>query len=132
MPSLHIGWALLVWWQAQPHGRWVRALGHLFLGLTIVATLGFGYHYATDVVVAFPFTLAMWAACVESLPWAAPERLRAIGAGAAMTAVWLWAIRAGGAPFLASGAITWAAYVVTIGVTVVLQKRLARRAATVA
>lgn len=128
MPSMHIGWALLVWWQALPHGRWVRAGGHLFLDLTIAATLGFGYHYATDIVVAFPFTLAMWAVCVESLPWSAPERLRAIGAGAAMTAAWLWVIRAGGAPFRASGAITWAAYAATIGVTVVLQRRLARRA----
>ena len=129
MPSLHVSWALLVWWQAAAHGRVVRALAHVFLALTVLATLGFGYHYATDLVVAFPFTLAVRALCVETLPLATRERLVALLGGAGLTAAWLLVIRGGAAPFLWSGAVTWAAFLGTIAAALVVHRRMMRRAA---
>ncbi len=87
MPSLHSAWALLVWWNARPLAGWMRALAAAFLTITLLATVGLGFHYVVDVVAAFPLTLAAqaWATRVTN------ERLRrsAIAAGLAMTLAWI-------------------------------------------
>src|SRR6185369_1679827 len=66
---------------------WMRALAAAFLAITLLATVGLGFHYVVDVVAAFPLTLAAqaWATRVTS------ERLRrmAIAAGLAMTLAWI-------------------------------------------
>jgi hypothetical protein len=55
MPSLHVGWALLICWHGRTLGGPARASGAVWLGLTILATLAMGQHYLVDLVVAFPF-----------------------------------------------------------------------------
>src|SRR5581483_378110 len=57
IPSLHMTWVLLVWWNSRGLARWVRAIAMLFVVLTVLATLGTGEHYFIDLVAAFPFSL---------------------------------------------------------------------------
>ncbi len=72
MPSLHVAWALLIYWHARTLGTPARAAGALWLGSTILATLAMGQHYFIDLVVAMPF-----AALIDALAGAAPHRTSA-------------------------------------------------------
>ena len=71
MPSLHTAWAILIWWSLRFSSRWIRVAAAAFLGLTLLATLGFGEHYLIDLVVAVPFTLAVQAVSTRQLAPAA-------------------------------------------------------------
>src|SRR5208337_5691574 len=66
IPSLHMTWVLLVWWNSRGLARWVRAIALVFVVLTAMATLGTGEHYFIDLVVAFPFSLMVQALCSYS------------------------------------------------------------------
>jgi hypothetical protein len=61
MPSLHMANALIVavhaWRLGQRSWRLVAAVDVIF---TVIATLGFGYHYAADLVAAVPFTVGVF------------------------------------------------------------------------
>jgi hypothetical protein len=63
MPSLHMANALIIavatWWLVS--WRW-RVLGVMNVVLTVLATLGFGYHYAADLFAAIPFTYGVFGA----------------------------------------------------------------------
>ena len=93
IPSLHVGWALLVFVNAWSGSwsRWVAVWAAIFLALTALATLGSGEHYLIDLVVAVPLTLAIQAGfkAVGSL------RTAAVLTGAGLTAGWLIALRTG-------------------------------------
>ena len=65
MPSLHIAWVLLIWFNCRPFARWVRLLALAFVLITVFDTLGTGEHYLIDLVVAFPFAVAMQALCAR-------------------------------------------------------------------
>jgi hypothetical protein len=57
MPSLHMANAIILaaaTWRLGGSG-W-KALGIIDVVFTVIATLGFGYHYATDLIAAVPFT----------------------------------------------------------------------------
>src|SRR6185437_7874394 len=95
MPSLHTAWALALWWQARALGRRARIVTGFFLVFTLLATLGFGLHYAFDLVVAVPFTLTVRTACLPAPagePW---RRRRVVLSGAALTLGWLILLRIG-------------------------------------
>jgi hypothetical protein len=59
MPSMHVGWALLIALNAR--GKWARLGFLLFALVTCLATVGSGEHYAIDAVVAVPFAVAVQA-----------------------------------------------------------------------
>lgn len=59
IPSLHMSWALLLFWHSRPYPRWARCVFAMLVVLTVMATLGLGEHYVVDLVVAFPFALAL-------------------------------------------------------------------------
>ena len=59
MPSLHLTWVLLAWYFAPRTPRWVRPLLALFVGTTVVATLGLGQHFLVDLIAAIPYTAAV-------------------------------------------------------------------------
>lgn len=93
MPSLHVGWALLVCWIVSamfPASRW-RWLALVYLGLTMLATLAGGEHYLVDLVAAFPFSLALWALCCVS-GWGPPRVLTIAGSVLGLL-VWIAMIR---------------------------------------
>ena len=62
MPSMHTAWALAVFLHSRNGPRWLRIGGALWLACTIVATLGFGYHYGIDLVAGAVLCLSVEAA----------------------------------------------------------------------
>lgn len=50
MPSMHLGWALAVCIHSRPGPRWLRWGAVFWLLSTVIATLGFGYHYGVDLI----------------------------------------------------------------------------------
>ncbi len=85
MPSLHMAWALLLFWHSRPWRAEVRAVFALFLALTMAATLGLGEHYLIDLVVAFPFALAVRAAFARKIGTSVT--------GAATMCLWMFLLR---------------------------------------
>jgi len=89
MPSLHVAWALLIYWHARALGGPARAAGAFWLVSTIFATLAMGQHYCVDLVVAVPF-----AALIDALAGGgAPARKisargRLIATAGVLLAVW--------------------------------------------
>ena len=125
MPSLHTAWALLLWW----HSRWLRpelriAAG-FWLGFTILATLGFGAHYAFDVIVAFPSTLACRAACTR-----AAGRWWTVAWGILLTATWLMLLRYGLWLLTESSLLTATAAAMSVIFVIVRERTLYETAAT--
>ena len=70
VPSLHTSWALIIALRAGRFGRRAQIIGVAWLALTLLATLGLGYHYVFDLVVALPFavTLLGWAEGLTQRP----------------------------------------------------------------
>jgi hypothetical protein len=124
MPSMHMTWALLVWWSAWELTPLARVIATGFAALTFLATLGFGEHYLVDLIVAVPFVLLIEAIC--ALRW---DRRTATGAGAVglgLTLGWLLMLRTTLVMRLPVWAC-WAMVVGTIAVTVPMQFALRRR-----
>jgi hypothetical protein len=48
MPSMHAAWALALFIHSRTGSRWLRWAGSFWLVGTVLATLGFGYHYGCD------------------------------------------------------------------------------------
>jgi hypothetical protein len=127
MPSMHMTWALLVWWSAWELTPLARFIATGFATLTFLATLGFGEHYLVDLIVAVPFVLLIEAICAFRT-----ERNTALGAGAVglgLTLSWLLILRTSVVAQLPVWAC-WAMVVLTIGVTVPMQFALRRRLRT--
>ncbi|MET9361623.1 phosphatase PAP2 family protein [Streptomyces sp. NPDC006632] len=59
MPSLHTAWATAIFLHSRKGPRALRIGGALWLLATLGATLGFGYHYGTDIIAGVVFTLTV-------------------------------------------------------------------------
>ncbi|MEV6669499.1 phosphatase PAP2 family protein [Streptomyces sp. NPDC051162] len=62
MPSLHTAWATAIFIHSRKGPRILRYAGAFWLIATLGATLGFGYHYGTDIIAGVVFTLMIEAA----------------------------------------------------------------------
>ncbi|MFJ7151165.1 phosphatase PAP2 family protein [Streptomyces sp. NPDC100445] len=62
MPSLHTAWATAIFIHSRKGPRLLRFAGTFWLIATLGATLGFGYHYGTDIIAGVVFTLTIEAA----------------------------------------------------------------------
>ncbi|MDO0926635.1 phosphatase PAP2 family protein [Streptomyces sp. TG1A-8] len=62
MPSLHTAWATAIFIHSRKGPRLLRHAGTFWLIATLCATLGFGYHYGTDLVAGVVFVLTIEAA----------------------------------------------------------------------
>ncbi|UFR07623.1 phosphatase PAP2 family protein [Streptomyces sp. Go40/10] len=62
MPSLHTAWATAIFIHTRTGPRIMRYAGTFWLIATLTATLGFGYHYGTDLVAGVVFALTIEAA----------------------------------------------------------------------
>jgi hypothetical protein len=78
MPSMHLTWAALLWINTR-HRR-SRWLFLVFIGITAVATLATGEHYAIDLAAAIPFTWAVYRMSSLANEWAMAGSLRALQA----------------------------------------------------
>ncbi|MDT5011542.1 MAG: hypothetical protein QOH57_3159 [Mycobacterium sp.] len=93
MPSMHTAWATAVFIHSRRGPGWLRWGGAFWLFGTLTATLGFGYHYAVDLVVGAVLCLA-----VESMlrdPDRGWDRIRValVGGGAVLLTALLLGFR---------------------------------------
>jgi len=126
MPSLHMTWALLIWWNLRSCGRVLHALGFIFAMLTMIGTLGTGEHYLIDLVVAFPFTVMIQGISRRELAWSARRKWVGVVAGLTTTLVWIVLLRVGIRWFWISPVISWTAVALTIGGSLYLSLPLTR------
>lgn len=105
MPSLHMAWALLIFWNARQSPLWMKVVSWYFLAFTILATMGSGEHYAVDLAVAVPFALAVQAGCEKSRSKA---RTFAAVTGAVLTITWILLLRFAPAMLESVPKLTWA------------------------
>lgn len=125
MPSLHVGWAILLCWNSRKFPVALRSGILVFLILTIFATLGSGQHYLVDLIGSLPFAVAAQATAdlmVRNQSIANRTRLIRIAAGAlALTLVWLAIVRFGVEVALESRAIPWTLALATVVVALWLR-----------
>ena len=79
--------------------------GTVWLIATVTATLGFGYHYAVDVLAGMIFTLTLETALTRPEQGWHRRRVLAIGLGATMFTALLLATRFGAAHFAQIGTL---------------------------
>jgi PAP2 superfamily protein len=126
MPSLHVGWVVLLWWNSRGFPRALRATILLYVCLTVVATMGGGQHYFVDLVVSLPFVLAVQAAASYALP-NTTRRITALAAGLGFTMAWLFLVRFGVSLALKSPIIPWTLLLATISITFWLESWMSER-----
>jgi hypothetical protein len=129
MPSLHVGWVILLWWNTRGFPIALRALLILYVCLTVVATLGLGQHYLVDLVVSLPFALAVQSATSYVLPGKL-RRVPALIAGVVLTTVWLLFVRFAVSWALKSPAIPWTLILATASTTFWLESQIWERKPT--
>jgi hypothetical protein len=127
MPSLHLGWALLLWWNSGKLGRATRWFAAAFVFFTALATLGTGEHYLIDLVVAFPFTLMVQALCTRRLP-GSQIRLVTAAVGTVIMLSWMLVLRFDPKVFLVSRVLPWTCMILTVAVSQYLFRRLEKAA----
>jgi hypothetical protein len=122
IPSLHMTWVLLAWWNSQGLSRLTRSIAFAFLAFTVLATLGTGEHYLIDLIVAFPFALML-----QSLPTLARRRREGIVPflfGLSTVLLWMTLLRFTPNFFWISPVIPWALSAATIMASIWLRRRL--------
>ncbi|MGL4306718.1 MAG: DUF5933 domain-containing protein [Mycobacteriaceae bacterium] len=93
MPSLHTAWAVAIFVHSREGGKWLRRLGEFWLVATLMATLGFGYHYGVDLVAGVVFVLTIEAMLrAPERGWGA-ERIRLVLGGFTVFVGLLWSYR---------------------------------------
>ncbi len=124
MPSLHTAWVLMAFLTSRGMPL-ARIISGLWLAFMLLATLGFGEHYLTDLVCAAPFVLALRALCASDLSWSARPRRSAFLVGVAAFCVWGLSIR-GNLHSAAVPGFVPAMMIATVTACVVWERRLAR------
>ena len=120
IPSLHMAWALLVWWNSRGLSRWIRALMLAFVGFTVLATLGSGEHYLVDLAVAFPFAVMVQALADYPTPWSARRRALPLLGGLLMTLAWFALLRFAHPLWWISPAVPWGFMAATVAASFAL------------
>ena len=126
MPSMHFGWALLMWMHASFIGQRVRIVFAVLAGLMFLATLGLGQHYLVDLAASPPAIVAIQALCATGLGWSNRARQRALTIGALLMFAWILAVRYGIGLFEVVPGLTWVAIAGTVVASVRLYLPLAQ------
>nr|WP_281179521.1 phosphatase PAP2 family protein [Nocardia inohanensis] len=110
MPSMHTAWATALFIHSRIGPRWLRWAGTFWLIGTLLATLGFGYHYGADLVAGAVLCMTVESALREPERGWSWIRVRPVALGAAVFAGLLLSYR-----FLA---VTMADYPIPAGIAV--------------
>jgi hypothetical protein len=124
IPSMHVGCALLIFWNCRRISGWIYGLAAIYLALTVLATIGLGEHYVVDLVAAVPYALALQAACAPAALRGRAEWKQSLSAGVVLTFFWILACRFGVGLFH-SAVFTWGASAATLAVCGVGRVRMA-------
>jgi hypothetical protein len=123
MPSLHFGWALLMFWNTRLNRWWIRFFAAAYLIVIFASTLGLGEHYLIDLVVALPFALTIQALCTRSTANLF-ARDSAVAFGATVTAGWILLLRFAVPHYRLSPTLIWIATAVTLTGSLWLKRKL--------
>lgn len=93
IPSLHMAWAMLLYWNTKGQSLGLRIFLAAYAILTAVSTLGTGEHYFVDLVAGLPFALAVQVVVSPDRKAEISRRAVAAGAGLALTMAWLLLVR---------------------------------------
>ncbi|HEV7968299.1 MAG TPA: phosphatase PAP2 family protein [Candidatus Acidoferrales bacterium] len=132
IPSLHMGWVLLVWWYSRGLSWWERSIALLFLFFTVLATLGTGEHYFIDLIVAFPFALLIESVSVDSLKIIDRRRVLALCIGLGGTLGWFAVLRHAAKLFWVSPILPWSFCAATVVLSLLSERLLRQRSVAVA
>lgn len=125
VPSMHFGWALLLWLNARMlQAPLLRAGFLLILVLNVIGTLMLGEHYLVDLIIAVPFIVSIQAFSMFRLGWANIHRRNAILGGLAVWLSWVLILRFGINIFKVVPGLSWAAMICTIWVSTRLYRPL--------
>jgi hypothetical protein len=124
IPSLHMAWVLLAWWNSKGLSRWIRTIALAFVIFTVFATLGTGEHYFVDLVVAFPFALMVQALCLYPLPYRYGARRAAFLFGAFASLAWMALVSFTPTFFWISPVLPWTMVMATVSISSWLMHRL--------
>ena len=127
MPSLHVAWMLLGFWNTRHQARWIRVLLGGMLFLTCVATLALGQHYFVDLVVALPFALMIQS--LSSIAMGAPrtEWRTPLVVGVGFLALNLAVLSYGVPVMWASAVLPWTLVAGTVLITIYFYRQLRLR-----
>lgn len=112
IPSLHMVWVLLAWWNARDLSRWIRGVAIVFVMGTALATLGLGEHYLIDLIVACPFALMIHATFLTTAPLQLRKTSAFAGVGA--TLAWFAMLSFDNRFFWTARAVPWLAVIATV------------------
>lgn len=124
MPSLHATWVILCLLALRQSPLWHRFLGVLYVAVTFIFTVGIGYHYLLDWVVALPLVLFL-RGLTSDYPFKT-IRLAAILCGATNLLVWIVVLRRLEV-FISAPAFLDVLIIVTILIPIVLELSLNRQ-----
>lgn len=127
MPSVHIAMALLILWNSRWGPRLWRVLAAALLGMTVLATLGFGEHYLADLCVAVPFALLAQGVAAGGLEWRNAARTASVATGGLLVPVWLAYLRLPSPPLAGNFSWAWCLLLGSGVASVILESRLHRQ-----
>lgn len=93
VPSLHTAWAVVLFLHTRTMAPWLRLFGAAWLVVTLLATLGFGYHYGFDLVVGAVFGVTVEAAVRSVTSGWRRDRIALIAWGSLVFTVLLAVVR---------------------------------------
>ena len=128
MPSVHMAIALLILWNSRLGPRLWRIVAAALLGITVLATLGFGEHYLVDLVVAVPFAVSVQGLATSAVPWRNRARVAAVATGALVALAWVAYLRLPCPPLAGKGALAWCLLCASASASLMLESRLNRAA----
>lgn len=128
LPSLHMTWALLIWWNMKRLSQTFFWAAFVYVLFTICGTLGTGEHYVVDLVTAMPFALMVQAICTGELPLRSSIRSVALIGGFSGVLIWVGLLRYGHRLFWISPAVPWALVAITITLSLLCAVRLLQSA----
>jgi hypothetical protein len=113
IPSLHMAWVVLLFWNTKGLSRALRIFMAVYLALTVVSTLGSGEHYFVDLIAGVPFALF-----VQAVVWSGRKpnlsvRATAAASGLGLTLAWMLLVRFGAKWMLISPILPWALLIAT-------------------
>jgi hypothetical protein len=107
IPSLHMAWAMLLYWNTKGLARGLRMFVAIYALMTVASTLGTGEHYFVDLVAGVPFALAVQAVVSPDRKAEVSRRAWTAAMGLALTMAWLLLVRFGARWMLVSPILPW-------------------------